>query len=118
VQGFESARFLSYFPRFTSLHGGVSTGFHHVTAAPPVDARRLYRITGDAARLAVREVPADGASLVEGDAYIFDRGAKVWQLNTSRASGKEKFAAAELAHTLADARRGACAVEVFGQWNQ
>jgi gelsolin len=107
VQGFESARFLSYFPRFTSLHGGVSTGFHHVTAAPPVDARRLYRITGDAARLAVREVPADGASLV-------DRGAKVWQLNTSRASGKEKFAAAELAHTLADARRGACAVEVFG----
>jgi hypothetical protein len=114
VQGFESARFLSYFPRFTSLEGGAATGFHHVTAPPPDKTRRLYRISGDVARLVVRQVPPEKESLVEGDAYILDAGKAVWQLNTTGASGKEKFKAAEVAHSLADARKGACTVEVFG----
>jgi gelsolin len=62
----------------------------------------------------LREVPAEKESLVEGDAYVLDRGTVVWQLNTKGSSGKEKFKAAEVAHELAEARKGACDVEVFG----
>jgi gelsolin len=63
----------------------------------------------------VREVPPEGASLVKGDTYVLDRGTMVWQLNTMGSSGKEKFKAAEVAHELAEARKGACNVEVFGR---
>lgn len=44
VQSHESPRFLSYFPHFVTLHGGVSSGFHHVSSPPPLDLRRLYHI--------------------------------------------------------------------------
>jgi gelsolin len=115
VQGSESTRFLSYFPRFTCLHGGTASGFHHVTSPPPPDVRKLYRISGDTSRLVVREVPPEGVSLVKGDTYVLDRGTIVWQLNTMGSSGKEKFKAAEVVHELADVRKGACNVEVFGK---
>ncbi|KAH8827655.1 fragmin60 [Flagelloscypha sp. PMI_526] len=131
IQGFESEEFLSYFPRFTILSGGVDTGFHHVTAPPPLDIRKLYRVIltkhtdgtehGPAkTSLVVREVPAQASSLIEGDVYVLDKGNKVLQLNTTESAGQEKFKAAEFARSIVDARTGAgggqtCELQVFDE---
>jgi len=119
VQGFESERFLSYFPHFVCLNGGVSTGFHHVSEPLPLNIRKLYRITfsrsAGKTSLVVREVPADASSLVEGDVYVLDKGAKVLQFNTKASAGKEKFKAAEFVHTLANTRQGHCDVIVYDE---
>ncbi|KAK7690155.1 hypothetical protein QCA50_006804 [Cerrena zonata] len=113
VDGYESTKFLSYFPRFLSLKGGVATGFHHVEAAPPDNTKRLYRVTATGTRLVVREVPAEGRSLVPGDAYVLDMGSNVWQLNSKGSVGKERFKAAEFVASLTNERQGACEVTVF-----
>ncbi|KAF7327822.1 Actin-binding protein [Mycena kentingensis (nom. inval.)] len=119
VQGYESSRFLSYFPRFVCLKGGVATGFHHVTAPPPLDLHKLYLIklfhSGTRNNLIVREVPATAASIVEGDVYILDKGTVVLQFNTKTAAGKEKFKAAEFANSLVEPRKGQCDIEVFDE---
>ncbi|KAJ3514220.1 hypothetical protein NMY22_g14813 [Coprinellus aureogranulatus] len=120
VQGFESTQFLSYFPRFTSLKGGVCTGFHHVTAPPPEEVFKLYRVTlsrfpgARTSTLVVREVEPISASLVAGDAYVLDKGTEVWQLNTKQSVGQEKYKAAEFAQSLVAERKG-CEVTVFGE---
>ena len=119
IQGFESPRFLSYFPHFISLHGGISTGFHHVSAPPPDETRRFYRVTATGTRLIVREVPAEGASLVPGDVYVLDKGTQVWQFNSKGSVGKERFKAAEFVQTLVNERGntsgGTVDVTVYGQ---
>ncbi|KAJ3765583.1 fragmin60 [Lentinula raphanica] len=129
VQGYESDRFLSHFPRgFVCLKGGISTGFHHVTDMPPVDTHKLYRISitpnphpshphGAHTNYlsAIREVPFAGSSLVEGDVFVMDRGTKVWQLNTKESAGKEKFRAAEFVRSLSEGRKGGCEVTVFDE---
>ncbi|EIN13016.1 fragmin60 [Punctularia strigosozonata HHB-11173 SS5] len=113
VQGHESAHFLAHFPRFICLHGGVATGFHHVTEAPPEESHRLYEIHLSGSHLVVREVAAEASSLHQGDVYVLDKGDKIWQLNTQNSLGKEKFKAAEFVRSLADARKDACDVTVY-----
>ncbi|KAI0317613.1 fragmin60 [Amylostereum chailletii] len=122
VQGFESVRFISYFPQFTTLRGGVSTGFHHVTAPPPDDISRLYRVgvVQDHAHpgksvLLVREVPSDATSLERGDVFVLDKGAVIWQLNTRDSVGKEKFRAAEFVQSIVNERKGPCESTVFDE---
>ncbi|KAG6917069.1 hypothetical protein DXG01_004041 [Tephrocybe rancida] len=103
VQSYESPRFLSYFPTFFSLKGGVATGFHHVSSPPPLDTRRLYRISLNSGKsLVVREVVPEVASLVRGDVYVLDKGTEVWQFNSGHSVGREKFRAAEFVRELAD----------------
>lgn len=129
IQSNESDKFISYFPKFTLLSGGVATGFHHVEAPPPLDIRKLYRIiltkrenpSGGPAKssLVVREVRPEAASLIEGDVYVLDKGAKVLQLNTTESAGQEKFKAAEFARSIVDARIAqgggqTCELKVFG----
>lgn len=119
VQDFESPRFLSYFPRFICLQGGVATGFHHIHDPPPLDVLKLYRISlsrtaGGRSNLVVRQVPPVAESLVEGDVYVLDKGSKVWQFNTKSSAGQERFKAAELVHGLANERRSQCEVTVYG----
>ncbi|KAI0081532.1 actin regulatory protein [Panus rudis PR-1116 ss-1] len=118
VQGYESAVFLSYFPRFISLHGGISTGFHHVSSPPPDETKRLYRVTSLGNRLIIREVPLDGSSLIPGDAYVLDMGTKVWQLNTKGSVGKERFKAAEFVRQLVEERGSSPEVTVFDEGGQ
>ncbi|KAJ4501291.1 fragmin60 [Lentinula lateritia] len=125
VQGYESDQFLSHFPHgFVCLKGGISTGFHHVSDMPPVDMHKLYRISitpnlhpskSHAHLVAIREVPFSGSSLIEGDAFVLDKGTKVWQLNTKESAGKEKFRAAEFVRSLTGNRRGGCQVTVFDE---
>ncbi|KAK7468991.1 hypothetical protein VKT23_003487 [Stygiomarasmius scandens] len=119
VQGDESERFLSYFPRFLSLRGGVASGFHHVTDPPPLDLNNLYRISfhqvGVRSNLIVRQVPAEAVSLVAGDVYVLDKGTKIWQYNTKSSLGKEKFKAAEFVHSIVEARGSQCDVTVYDE---
>lgn len=120
AQNYESSRFLSYFPQFTCLQGGVTTGFHHVTEPPPPDMRKLYRVnlsrsTTGRSNLVVRQVPAEASSLVEGDVYVLDKGAKILQFNTKGSAGQERFKAAEFVRSLANERKGEGEVLVYGE---
>lgn len=115
IQGFESPKFLSYFPRFTCQRGGVATGFHHVSSPPEDNTKRFYRIIASGTHLVVREVSPEGASLIPGDAYVLDMGHKIWQLNTKGSVGKERFKAAEFVKSLSDARQGSCDVTVYDE---
>ncbi|KAJ7256793.1 fragmin60 [Mycena haematopus] len=119
VQGFESPHFLSYFPHFVCLHGGVDTGFHHVSDPPALNLHKLYIIKlskhGAKVSLVVREVAATAASIIQGDAYVLDKGTHVWQFNTKTSLGKEKFKAAEFAQSLVSPRQGHCDVQVFDE---
>lgn len=119
VQNYESPRFLSYFPQFICLDGGVATGFHHVTELPQPDIQKLYRINLSRSRtgssLVVREVPAEASSLVEGDVYVLDKGTKILQLNTKNSAGQERFKAAEFVRKLADERKGESKVVIYGE---
>ncbi|KAI0763566.1 fragmin60 [Trametes elegans] len=121
IQSYESSRFLSYFPRFISLHGGIASGFHHVSAPPPDHTRRLYRVSvtqssGRApSQLQVREVPAAGASVAQGDVYVLDMGDKIWQFNTRASPGKVRFKAAEFLRSLVDERGSQCETTVYDE---
>ncbi|RDB14690.1 Severin [Hypsizygus marmoreus] len=119
VQNHESQRFLSYFPQFLFLRGGVASGFHHVSARPPLNVHRLYRITfsrvSGKTNLLVREVKVEAASLVEGDVYVLDKGEEILQFNTKQSVGQEKFRAAEFVHSLASEREGKCEVIVHDE---
>ena len=120
VEGYESARFLSYFPKFVSLHGGVASGFHHVAQAPPDNTRRLYRISSvhipgkPTPLLQIRQVPAEAVSIQQGGVYVLDMGVNVWQFNTQDAVGKVKFRAAEFVQSLVNERESQCDTTVFG----
>ncbi|OBZ71285.1 Severin [Grifola frondosa] len=123
VQSYESPRFLSYFPRFVCLRGGVATGFHHVSSPPPENTRRLYQIsaihlTGHSAHsshLQVREVAAEGSSLIQGHVYVLDLGSKIWQFNTRKSVGKERYKAAEFVQSLVNERHTQCATAVYDE---
>ena len=114
VQSYESERFLSYFPAFHALHGGVSTGFHHVQESPIDETPKLYRVGVSGKSLLVREVAATPTSLEQGDVFVLDQGSKIWQLNTRGAVGKEKFKAAEFVQGIVNARQGTCESTVYG----
>lgn len=92
VEGFESPRFLSYFPHFYSMRGGVATGFHHVTEPPAEDIKRLYRVSlsrvDGRSSLVVREIHPTANSLMEGDVYVFDKGQSILQFNAKAVPGK------------------------------
>ncbi|KIM43289.1 hypothetical protein M413DRAFT_444108 [Hebeloma cylindrosporum] len=120
VQGYESQRFLSYFPRFICLQGGVSSGFHHVSDPPPLNIRKLYRVTflrhsSGRSSLVVREVPAVASSLVEGDTYVLDKGADILQFNCKGSAGQERFKATEFAQSLKSERKSQSEVTVYDE---
>jgi len=120
VQGYESPRFLSYFPCFVCMQGGVATGFHHVSDPLPLNIRKLYRITlsrsvGGHFNLVVREVPAIAASLVEGDVYVLDKGTHILQFNSKESAGQERFKAAEFAQSLSNERQGQSEIVVYDE---
>ncbi|EPQ54417.1 actin regulatory protein [Gloeophyllum trabeum ATCC 11539] len=118
VQGFESSRFLSYFPHFITLHGGISTGFHHVSAPPPAEVKKLYKIQISQPpynHLVVREVPAEASSIVQGAVYVLDEGTKALQFNTKESVGKERFKAAEFVRLLVNERQSQPQVIVYDE---
>ncbi|KAF8524963.1 fragmin60 [Gautieria morchelliformis] len=116
VQSYESPRFMSYFPHFVILHGGVSTGFHHVSSPPPLDLHRLYHIkavsTGrdsHGTHFITRQVKDDPASIRDaaGDVLVLDKGSALWQFNRKGSAGKERFKAAEFVRNIMEERQKA-----------
>jgi gelsolin len=104
TQGFESARFLSYFPHLICLHGGVASGFHHVPADPSSYPLKLFKIVlRGSSKLTIMQVKAEPSSLAEGNVFVLDKGTDVWQFDRKSSVGKERFKAAEFVRSLVDA---------------
>jgi len=102
VQGFESEKFLSLFPKIVIQHGGIETGFKHVEAEKY--RARLLHIKGTIKQTVVREVPLAHNSLNSGDVFILDQGLKIFQFQGRGASGGERSKAAQIARGIDDER--------------
>jgi len=104
VQGFESGRFLGYFPSgIRILEGGRETGFHHVEAAKY--RPRLLHIKGKKL-IRVSEVPLAVASLNSGDVFILDAGKEIIQWNGTKSGALERAKGAEVAQAIEGEREG------------
>jgi len=113
VQGYESARFLSLFPKGIRIQeGGIETGFHHVTAAEY--RHRLLHIKGKK-HVRVHEVPLAVASLNSGDVFILDAGKEIIQWNGSKAGLLEKAKGAEITQAIEAEREGHAANRVVDE---
>ncbi|KAF9311011.1 hypothetical protein BG003_007893 [Podila horticola] len=117
VQGHESKQMLSYFRTFSTLSGGVKTGFHHWTE-PEYPARLLMVKSapiagGHKSSVVVREVSKDFINT--GDVFVLDTGKILYQWNGKKASGIEKVKAAEYAHGIEADRSGDVNVETFDE---
>jgi hypothetical protein len=104
VQDYESDLFLSYFnPSPQILHGGVDSGFNHVT--PEEYDTKLLQIKGKNV-VSAKQVSLDSDSLNSGDVFLLDAGLKLFQWNGKQASVREKNKAGEIARAIRDERKG------------
>lgn len=104
VQGFESERFLSYFPKgIRVLEGGFETGFNHVK--PEEYRPRLLQLKGKKF-VRVSEVPLSSKSLNSGDVFIADTGAELIQFNGAKSGVMERAKAAALVQAIEGERNG------------
>lgn len=104
VQGFESARFLGYFPKgIRLLEGGKESGFKHVTAG--TYRTRLLQVKGKK-HIRVHEVPLSSKSLNSGDVFIVDGEKELIQWNGSKSGALEKAKGAEVTQAIEGERNG------------
>jgi len=104
IQGFESARFLSHFPKgIRILEGGKETGFKHVEAKNY--RTRLLHIKGKKL-IRVHEVPLSHSSLNSGDVFIVDAGKEIIQWNGAKSGVLERAKGAEIAQAIEAEREG------------
>jgi gelsolin len=96
-QGHESALFLSYFPSFQVLSGGIESGFSHVK--PEEYKPRLLQVKGKI-RIAVNEVPLSASSMNDGDCFVLDTGLKLFIWEGSKSRKGEIFAANQYAQGI------------------
>jgi len=102
VQGHESQTFLKLFPKLVVDHGGVESGFHHVTT---VEVRkRLMHVRGNIRHTVVSEVPLTVDNLSHADVYILDAGSKVFEFQGKHSTPGEKIKAAQLSAEIEEAR--------------
>jgi gelsolin len=104
VQGNESKKFLSLFPKLTILDGGVASGFRNVK---PQDYKpRLMHVTGFKKHVQVYQVPLKTESLNNSDAFVLDCGLTVFQFNGTKSSAWEKRKANAIVDELQASRHG------------
>ncbi|CAL8279584.1 unnamed protein product [Merluccius merluccius] len=104
VQGFESKAFLGYFKSgIKYMQGGVASGFKHVVTNE-VTVQRLLHVKG---RRSVRatEVPVSWDSFNQGDCFILDLGAEIYQWCGSQSNRFEKLKATTVAKGIRDNER-------------
>ncbi|KAJ8288077.1 hypothetical protein COCON_G00007360 [Conger conger] len=104
LQGAESTTFTSYFKGGIKYKaGGVATGFNHVITND-LTAERLLHIKG---RRVVRatEVPLTWTSFNNGDCFIVDLGAVIYQWCGSNCNKYERLKAAQVATSIRDNER-------------
>lgn len=104
VQGYESHRFLSYFPAgLRILEGGADSGFQHVK--PEEYRPRLLHLKGKK-QIRVSEVALSPKSLNSGDVFVVDAGVELVQWNGSKSGVLEKAKAAALVQAIEGERNG------------
>jgi len=113
VQGSESEKFLSLFPKLIIQKGGIDSGFKHVEAEHY--RHRLLHIKGTIKQSVVREVPAHHTSLNSGDVFILDEGLVLYQFQGKGASGGEKSKAAQIARGIDDERGSKVVIHVLDE---
>jgi len=110
IQGHESQKFLSHFPKIQFLNGGVQTGFHHVEKGAV--RTRLLHIKGKH-NIIVREVPCERGSLNSGDVFLLEHANDIYQFQGKQSGLMEKAKAAQIAQALDDERGGTPVVHVI-----
>ncbi|XP_007575729.1 gelsolin a isoform X2 [Poecilia formosa] len=104
VQGHESKTFLGYFKSgIKYMKGGVASGFKHVMTNE-VTVQRVLQVKG---RRVVRatEVPVSWDSFNQGDCFILDLGAEIYQWCGSQSNRFEKLKATQVAKGIRDNER-------------
>ncbi|KAM8829132.1 gelsolin a isoform 2-T2 [Spinachia spinachia] len=104
VQGYESKTFLGYFKSgIKYMKGGVASGFKHVVTNEVV-MQRLLQVKG---RRSVRatEVAVSWDSFNQGDCFILDLGAEIYQWCGSQSNRFEKLKATQVAKGIRDNER-------------
>ncbi|XP_054896580.1 gelsolin a isoform X2 [Poeciliopsis prolifica] len=104
VQGHESKTFLGYFKSgIKYMKGGVASGFKHVVTNE-VSVQRVLQVKG---RRVVRasEVPVSWDSFNQGDCFILDLGAEIYQWCGSQSNRFEKLKATQVAKGIRDNER-------------
>uniref|UniRef100_A0A8C9YUN5 Gelsolin n=1 Tax=Sander lucioperca TaxID=283035 RepID=A0A8C9YUN5_SANLU len=104
AQGYESKTFLGYFKSgIKYMKGGVASGFKHVVTNEVV-MQRLLHVKG---RRAVRatEVAVSWDSFNQGDCFILDLGAEIYQWCGSQSNRFEKLKATQVAKGIRDNER-------------
>jgi len=113
VQGFESEKFLSLFPKVVIQNGGIDSGFRHVEAEKY--RHRLLHIKGTIKQTVIREVPLIHESLNSGDVFILDQGLDIYQFQGKGSSGGEKSKAAIIARGIDDERGSKVQIHVLDE---
>ncbi|KAF9580705.1 hypothetical protein BGW38_002532 [Lunasporangiospora selenospora] len=118
VQGYESKLMLSYFPTFSTLQGGVKTGFNHYDE--PEYTSRLLMVksvpsvkSGGRPTVVVKEVTKE--QINSGDVFILDTGKVLYTWIGKESSGVEKVQAATYTQGLEAERDGDVNTEVFDE---
>eukprot|EP00493_Phyllostaurus_siculus_P022169 UN22501 len=104
VDGMESKEFRQCFRSFSTLEGGVESGF--VNVKPEEYAPRLLHFIGNMKKQECHQVPLSVDSLNDSDVFVLDLGLHLIQFNGSKAAPMEKRAANEFVNKLASARNG------------
>ncbi|XP_038149535.1 villin-1 isoform X1 [Cyprinodon tularosa] len=105
VQGFESAKFRSYFKNgLIYKKGGVSSGFNHVETNI-YNIKRLLHVKGRK-HVSATEVELSWKSFNNGDVFILDLGKNIVQWNGPECNRREKLKAVQLAQDIRDRERG------------
>ncbi|OQV26161.1 Adseverin [Hypsibius exemplaris] len=100
VQGFESTRFVSYFPKgIRYLKGGVATG---LKLAEDGFRPKLFIVKGSKTPVA-RELPEiSWRCMNDGDAFVLDAGERIFIYTGKHANKKEVFEATTIAQLFKD----------------
>ncbi|KAM3857662.1 capping protein (actin filament), gelsolin-like b [Diretmus argenteus] len=103
VQGYESAEFMTLFPRgVTYKEGGVESGFRRAQGSGTV--HRLYQIKGKR-NIRAKEVEPTWGSFNKGDCFILDLGEIIVSWIGSQANMFEKQKVREIASLIRDTER-------------
>jgi gelsolin len=103
VMGHESALFLSYFPNYRTMDGGVDSGFKHVE--PEKYTPRLLHLKGKK-KIRTMQVDLSVNSLNSGDVFILDGGLIVYKWEGKSSGMFEKNKAREVCDAIKTERRG------------
>ncbi|XP_048457863.1 scinderin like b [Rhincodon typus] len=118
TQGSESNKFVGYFKNgLLYKEGGVASGFAHVVTND-INVKRLLHVKG---RRNVRayEVPFKWSSFNNGDCFLIDAGAVIYQWNGSKSNYQERIKCCQLAKSIRDGERmGRAKVEVVDEGSE